>query len=71
MKEQEFDSNSPKIFEASSVPGVQPTTTGTNFLNKSPAHIKEHAKNLGATKILPLTIQIQKSSKKIFLRKTL
>ena len=49
MKEQEFDSNSPKIFEASSVPAIQSTMIGTDFLNKSPAHIEERAKNLGAT----------------------
>ena len=50
MKEQEFDSNSPKIFEASSVPAIQSTMIGTDFLNKSPAHIKERATNLGVTK---------------------
>ena len=50
MKEQEFDSTSPKIFETSSIPVVQPMMTGKNFLNKSTAHIEEHAKNLGATK---------------------
>ena len=50
VKEQEFDSNSPKIFEASSIPVVQSTMTGTDFFNKSTAHIKERANNLGATK---------------------
>ena len=50
VKEQEFDLNSPKIIEASSVPVVQSTMTSTDFLNKSTAHIKERAKNLGVTK---------------------
>ena len=50
VKEQEFDSNSPKIFEASSVLVVQSTMTGTDFLNKSTAHIEERATNLGVTK---------------------
>ena len=50
MKEQEFDSNSPKIIEASSVPVVQSTVTGKDTLNKSTAHIEAHAKNLGVTK---------------------
>ena len=51
MKEQEFDSNSPKIFEAWNVPIVQTTATGTNSLNKSTAHIEERAKELGVMKI--------------------
>ena len=50
VKEQEFDSNSPKIFEASSVPVVRSTMTGMDFLNKSTAHIEDRATNLGATK---------------------
>ena len=50
VKEQEFDSNSPKIIEASNVPVVQSMMNGTDFLNKSTAHIEERATNLGATK---------------------
>ena len=50
VREQEFDSNSPKIFKASSVPAIQSTMTGTDFLNKSTAHIEECATNLGVTK---------------------
>ena len=50
MKEQEFDSNSTKIIEASNVPVVQSTMTGTDFLNKSTAHTEERATNLGVTK---------------------
>ena len=50
VKEQEVDSNSPKIFNDSRVPVVQPTMTSTNSLNKYTAHIEERAKNLGATK---------------------
>ena len=49
-KEQEFNSNSPQIIKASSVPVVQSTMTGTDFLNKSTAHIEERATNLSVTK---------------------
>ena len=43
VKEQEFDSNSSKIIEATNIPVVQSMMTGTDFLNKSTAHIEERA----------------------------
>ena len=53
MKEQEFDSNSTKIIEASSVLVVQSTMTGMDFLNKSTAHIKERASSSDSTSSSP------------------